>query len=113
MPEDARGWWATNHAGTKCPRFRISTLLFKEQAYPSSHVSGYSIRMSANLTESIFSPSVLLWLGSVLIAAILLLSLMNRRRTNLTDSLREFVDRKTPNPPRVGDSPPPDGDTSD
>ncbi len=69
--------------------------------------------MSANLTESIVSPSVLLWLGSVLIAAILMLSLMNRRRTNLTDSLREFVDKKNPKSPTVGDSLPPDGDTSD
>ena len=69
--------------------------------------------MSANLTESIVSPSVLLWLGSVLIAAILMFSLMNRRRTNLMDSLREFVDNKIASPPQLDDSPPPDSDTSD
>ncbi len=81
-----------------------------EQAYPNSHVSGYSIGMSVDLNETILSPSVLLWLGSVLIAAILMLSLMNRRRTNLTDSLREFVDKKNPT---AGDSPSPEDDTSD
>ena len=82
----------------------------REQAYPTSPVSGYPIDMSADLNESILSPSVLLWLGSVLIAAILMLSLMNRRRTNLTDSLREFVDKKNPT---AGDSPSPEDDTSD
>ncbi|MGI9467219.1 MAG: hypothetical protein ACR2OA_08870 [Rubripirellula sp.] len=66
--------------------------------------------MSVDLNETILSPSVLLWLGSVLIAAILMLSLMNRRRTNLTDSLREFVDKKNPT---AGDSPSPEDDTSD
>ncbi|MCH1440327.1 MAG: hypothetical protein L7W43_11765 [Rubripirellula sp.] len=65
------------------------------------------------MTESILSPSVLLWLGSVLIAGILMFSLMNRRRANLTDSLREFVDKKNPKHPTAGDSPPPEGDTSD
>ena len=95
------------------PEISLLRASVREQAYPSSHVSGYSISMSANLTESIASPSVLLWLSSVLIAAILMLSLMNRRRTDLTDSLREFVDDKTPKPPQVGDSPPTDSDMSD
>jgi hypothetical protein len=81
-----------------------------EQAYPNSHASGYSIVMSVELSESILSPSVLLWLGSVLIAAVLMLGLMNRRRTKLTDSLREFVDKTNPT---AGDSPSPDDDASD
>jgi len=82
----------------------------RKQAYPNSYVSGYSIGMSVDLSESILSPSVLLWLGCVLIAAILMLSLMNRRRTKLTDSLREFVDK---NNPTANDSPSPDDETSD
>lgn len=82
----------------------------REQAYPNSHLCGYPIAMSVVLSESILSPTLLLWLGGVLIAAVLMLSLMNRRRTNLTDSLREFVDK---NNPVAGDSPPSDDDTSD
>lgn len=82
----------------------------REQAYPNSHLCGYPIAMSVVLSESILSPTLLLWLGGVLIAAVLMLSLMNRRRTNLTDSLREFVDQ---NKPMSGDSPPSDDGTSD
>ena len=81
-----------------------------EQAYPNSPVSGYPISMSADLNESVLSPNVLLWLGSVLIAVILMFSLMNRRRTNLTESLREFIDKQHPN---AGDSPSNDDDSSD
>lgn len=82
----------------------------REQAYPNSRVCGYPIPMSVDLSESILSPTLLLWLGGVLIAAVLMLSLMNRRRTNLSDSLREFVNQ---NNPMAGDSPPSDDDTSD
>ena len=89
------------------PQIPLLLARVREQAYPNGHVSGYSIGMSADLNESILSPSVLLWLGSVLIAAILMLSLMNRRRTKLTDSLREFVDKTNPT---AGDSPSADDD---
>ena len=66
--------------------------------------------MSVDLSGSILSPSLLLWLAGVLLAAILLLSLMNRRRTKLTESLRDFVDQsKTPS----GESPPSDNDRSE
>ena len=89
-----------------------------EQDYPNSPVSGYSVIMSVDLSQSFLSPSMLLWLSSVLVAVFLMLSLMNRRRTKLTDSLREFVDNNNSttgnkNSPMVGDSPPSEEDTSD
>lgn len=89
-----------------------------EQDYPNSPVSGYSVIMSVDLSQSFLSPSMLLWLSSVLVAVFLMLSLMNRRRTKLTDSLREFVDKNNSttgnqNSPMVGDSPPSKEDTSD
>lgn len=89
-----------------------------EQDYPNSPDSGYSVIMSVDLSQSFLSPSMLLWLSSVLVAVFLMLSLMNRRRTKLTNSLREFVDKNNlttgnKNNPMVGDSPPSEEDTSD
>lgn len=45
-------------------------------------------------SESVFSPQTLLWLIGTVIATALLLAAINRRRTRLTESLREFVDRQ-------------------
>jgi len=65
--------------------------------------------MSLQFSESFLSPNMLLWMASAVIGAVLLLGLMNRRRTKLTESLREYVNdnNKVPN----NDAEPPNNDT--
>ena len=49
--------------------------------------------MSLEFSESFLSPNMLLWMASAVMGAVLLFGLMNRRRTKLTDSLREYVNK--------------------
>jgi hypothetical protein len=54
---------------------------------------------------------MLLWMASVVIGAILLFGLMNRRRTKLGDNLREYVEKN--NSIAKTNTDPPDDDTPD
>ena len=45
------------------------------------------------ISESILSPTSVLWVFAAVIAAAILFGSINRRRAHLTDSLREFVDQ--------------------
>ncbi|MGI9474843.1 MAG: hypothetical protein ACR2NZ_25150 [Rubripirellula sp.] len=65
----------------------------EEDAYPKGGVGGYSVRMPGELSESILSPTALLWLAAVIIAGMILIGSINRRRTRLTETLRDYVDR--------------------
>ena len=49
--------------------------------------------MPSEASELLFTPSTLLWLVVSLTAAAILFGSINRRRSRLTDSLREYVDR--------------------
>lgn len=45
-------------------------------------------------SESFFSLQTLLWLAGSAVAAVFLFGSINRRKTRLTDSLRDYVDRQ-------------------
>ena len=49
--------------------------------------------MIADLSDSILTPANMLWLVAAVIAATLLFGSIKRRRSRLTESLREYVDR--------------------
>jgi hypothetical protein len=49
--------------------------------------------MIADLSDSILTPAAILWIIAVVIAATLLFGSINRRRSRLTDTLRNYVDR--------------------
>jgi len=49
--------------------------------------------MLVETSESIFSPLTLLWLAAAAIAALILFGSMHRRKSGLTDSLRQYVDQ--------------------
>ena len=49
--------------------------------------------MSFDASETLFSAQTLLWLAVSVVAALLLLGSINRRRSRLTDSLRQYVDK--------------------
>ena len=49
--------------------------------------------MALDLSETLFSPTTLLWLIVSLAAAAILFGSINRRRSRLTDALRGYVDR--------------------
>ena len=68
------------------PLFQIKDL------YRSIQLGGYSVAMPAELSETLFSPTTLLWLVVVGVSVALLFGSMNRRRTRLTQSLRDYVD---------------------
>ena len=48
----------------------------------------------AQLDESIFRPTTVLWVVFAIIAAVTLIGSLTRRRSRLTDSLRDFVSRQ-------------------
>lgn len=77
----------------------------RKDAYPKVPLAGYSVGMPF---ESLFSPTTLLWLVVSVIAVATLLSSINRRRTRLTESLREYVDRHA----KFGENKPGDGESS-
>ena len=52
--------------------------------------------MPGQITETLFSSTTILWGVAVAVAAALLFGSMTRRRTGLTDALREFVRRSQP-----------------
>jgi beta-lactamase regulating signal transducer with metallopeptidase domain len=43
--------------------------------------------------ETLFSPTTLLWLVGAAIAVAILIGSINRRRSRLTETLRDYVDR--------------------
>lgn len=49
--------------------------------------------MLFDVSETFFSPQALLWLAGSAIAAILLFGSINRRRSHLTGSLRQYVEK--------------------
>ncbi len=49
--------------------------------------------MPFDVSETLFSPQTLLWLAATAIAMMLLFGAINRRRSKLTDSLREYVEK--------------------
>ena len=49
--------------------------------------------MSLDASETLFSTQTLLWLAGSAVAAVLLFGSINRRRSRLTDTLREYVDQ--------------------
>ena len=52
----------------------------------------------SQVTEMLVSPTTALWLAVAVIAAVLLVGSLTRRRTGLTDGLREFVSRQHASP---------------
>jgi beta-lactamase regulating signal transducer with metallopeptidase domain len=64
-----------------------------KDAYPNWHLGGYSVAMPVEASETFFSPVTLLWLVVSAIAAAVLFGAINRRRSHLTRSLRDYVDR--------------------
>ena len=64
-----------------------------EHAYPKFHPGGYSVSMPVEVSETLFSPTTVLWLVVSATAASLLFGSINRRRSRLTETLREYVDR--------------------
>jgi len=52
----------------------------------------------SQVTEMLVSPATALWLIVAVIAAVLLVGSLTRRRTGLTDGLREFVSRQQGSP---------------
>ena len=67
--------------------------LGSKHAYREKDPGGYSVAMPTDASETLFSVPNLLWFVVSAIAAILLLGSMNRRRSRLTQSLREYVDQ--------------------
>ncbi len=57
--------------------------------------------MLANLTETVFSPTTLLWLAVSLFAVMLLFSSMSQQRRGLVETLRSFVRRELPPDPNA------------
>lgn len=49
--------------------------------------------MLLDASETLFSATTLLWIVVSLIAAALLIGSINRRRSRLTESLRDYVDQ--------------------
>lgn len=49
--------------------------------------------MPLDASESLFSTQTLLWLAGSAVAALLLFGSINRRRSRLTETLREYVDQ--------------------
>ena len=64
-----------------------------QQAYPHKWLGGYPDAMSFDASETLFSGQALLWAAASVVAALLLFGSMNRRRSRLTESLRDFVDK--------------------
>tara|TARA_R110002049_G_scaffold4601_5_gene32744 strand:- start:1040005 stop:1040202 length:198 start_codon:yes stop_codon:yes gene_type:complete len=54
--------------------------------------------MISQAGETLFSPTMLLWLAASLLAAVLLIGAASRRKAKLTESLRDYVDQNTPKP---------------
>lgn len=63
-------------------------------AYRNPGAAGYSVAMPAGIGETLVSPTAILWLVVSVMAAAVLFGSINRRRSRLTDSLREFVAKK-------------------
>ena len=57
-------------------------------------MGGYSVSM---VVETLFSPASLLWLVASVIAVAVLLASVSRRRSRLTESLRDYVDQRREN----------------
>ena len=55
------------------------------------HLGGYSVAMLADVSETLFSTTTLLWLAVAATSAAILFGSMNRRRSQLTESLRDYV----------------------
>ncbi len=49
--------------------------------------------MIADFSDSVLTPATILWVITALIAATLLFGSINRRRTKLTETLRDYVDQ--------------------
>ena len=64
-----------------------------KHAYRETDPGGYSVAMPTDASETLFSVPNILWFVVSAIAAILLLGSINRRRTRLTQSLRDYVDQ--------------------
>ena len=60
--------------------------------------------------EDLFSPTVLLWLIASAMAVVILLGSIHRRRTRLTETLREYVDRQQPDAKPADKNAPPASD---
>jgi beta-lactamase regulating signal transducer with metallopeptidase domain len=56
--------------------------------------------------ESLFTASTLLWIVAAVVCAAALFGSMNRRRSRLTESLRDYVDRHKPESTKGGDEGP-------
>jgi hypothetical protein len=52
--------------------------------------------MPIEASESLFSPTPWLWLVAAVASAAILFGSMNRRRTRLTESLRDYVEQNQP-----------------
>ena len=57
-------------------------------------LGGYSVTMPVEASETLFSATTLLWIVVSVMAAILFFGSINRRRSRLTESLRDYVDQK-------------------
>lgn len=66
--------------------------------------------MPLDASETLFSTQTLLWLAGSAVAALLLFGSINRRRSRLADTLREYVDQnqeriESPTPGKQDESP--------
>ena len=62
-------------------------------AYREKDSGGYSVAMPADASETLFSAMNILWFVVSVIAATLLVGSIHRRRSRLTQSLRNYVDQ--------------------
>ena len=60
--------------------------------------------MPLDASETLFSTQTLLWLAGSAAAALLLFGSINRRRSRLTETLREYVDRDHDGSQPTGDT---------
>ncbi len=61
--------------------------------------------MPVEASETLFSPTTLLWLVVSAMAAVVLFGSINRRRSRLTETLRDYVDQKQEGRQAVSNSP--------
>lgn len=65
-----------------------------EDAYRPRDLGGYSVAMPADASETLLSATTLLWAVVSVMAALVLFGSINRRRSRLTESLRDYVDQE-------------------
>jgi hypothetical protein len=59
--------------------------------------------MPSEASETLFSPTTWLWLVAAVASAAVLFGSMNRRRTRLTETLRDYVQQNQPDAKEISE----------